>query len=213
MAIALINLSTPITRPMQDSNANQTLKEVTSIKRFGKTTKLVNAVGENESNFNKIHNVFLSDWRLICVNRVRISHLETGFNSLHNSQKGIHTMKPKQTAASNIDGGSVEAVVDLAHLDQYTLGDHGLQVELLQLFRVQLKTQTEELVSCADEVVWKSAVHTLKGAARSIGAGQVGEVAEAMELVVFSDEAGRAAVLSRLIAVHAAFEAQVEEYL
>lgn len=68
MAIALTNLSTPITRPMADSNANQTLKEVTSIKRFGKTTELVNAVGENELNFNKIHNVFLSDWRLIYVN-------------------------------------------------------------------------------------------------------------------------------------------------
>lgn len=122
-------------------------------------------------------------------------------------------MKPKQAAASTVDGGWVEAVVDLAHLDQYTLGDHSLQVELLQLFRAQLQTQTEELVSCADEAVWKSAVHTLKGAARSIGAGQVGAVAEAMELVPFSDEAGRAAVLSRLIAVHAAFEAQIEEYL
>ena len=122
-------------------------------------------------------------------------------------------MKPKQAAVSNVDGGSVEAVVDLAHLDQYTLGDHSLQVELLQLFRAQLKDQTEELVSCADEAVWKSAVHTLKGAARSIGAGQVGAVAEAMELVPYSDAAGRAAVLSRLIAVHAAFETQIEEYL
>ena len=65
MAIALTNLSTPIARPEQDSNANQTLKEANSIKRFGKTSGLVNGMGENESNFNKIHNVFLSDWRLI----------------------------------------------------------------------------------------------------------------------------------------------------
>lgn len=213
MAIALTNLSTPITRPTKDSNANQILKEAVRIKRFGKTTELVNAVGDNESNFNKIHNVFLSDWRLICLKRVRISHLEAGFKSRRNSNWGTWTMKPKQAAASNVDGGSLEAVVDLAHLDQYTLGDHSLQVELLQLFRVQLKSQTEELVSCADEAVWKSAVHGLKGAARSIGAGQVVEVAEAMELVPFSDEAGRAAVLSRLIVVHAAFEAQIEEYL
>ena len=33
-------------------------------------------------------------------------------------------MKPKQAAANNVEGDSVEAVVDLAHLDQYTLGDH-----------------------------------------------------------------------------------------
>ncbi|MGB5212533.1 MAG: Hpt domain-containing protein [Anderseniella sp.] len=213
MAISLTNLFTPITRPAEDSNANQTLEEAISIKRFGKTSELVNAATENDSNFNKIHNAFLSDWRLICVIRVRISHLRTGSWSLHYSKKGIRAMKPKQAAASNVEGDSVEAVVDLAHLDQYTLGDHSLQAELLQLFRVQLKNQTQELVSCADETDWKSAVHTLKGAARSIGAVQIGEVAEAMELVAFSDDAGRAAVLSRLIAVHAAFEAQIEEYL
>lgn len=122
-------------------------------------------------------------------------------------------MTPKPAAASNVEGGFVEAVIDLAHLDQYTLGDHALQSELLQLFRVQLKNQTEELVSCSDAALWKSAVHTLKGAARSIGAGQVAEVAEAMERVPFSDETGRAAVLSRLLAARAGFEAQIEEYL
>jgi HPt (histidine-containing phosphotransfer) domain-containing protein len=122
-------------------------------------------------------------------------------------------MKPKQAAASNVDGGCVEAVVDLAHLDQYTLGDLSLQAELLQLFRMQLKNQTEELVSCGDATLWRSAVHTLKGAARSVGAGPVADVAEAMEMVEFSDAAARAAVLSRLIATRAAFEAQIEEYL
>ena len=122
-------------------------------------------------------------------------------------------MKPERAAASNVDGGSVQAVVDLGHLDQYTLGDRSLQAELLQLFRAQLKDQTEALIACSEAAAWKSAVHTLKGAARSIGAGQVGEVAEAMEQVQFSDEAGRAAGLSRLIAVRAAFEAEIEEYL
>ncbi len=189
------------------------LKKPLALKGLGKLANWLTQWAKMNSNFNKIHNVFLSDWRLICVIQVRINHLETGFGSLQNSKKGIRTMKPKQAAASNVDGGFVEAIVDLAHLDQYTLGDHSLQAELLQLFRLQLKNQTEELVSCADKAVWKSAVHTLKGAARSIGAGQVGEVAEAMELVPYSDEAGRAAVLSRLIAVRAAFEAQIEEYL
>ena len=122
-------------------------------------------------------------------------------------------MKPKQAAASNVDGGCVEAVVDLAHLDQYTLGDLSLQAELLQLFRMQLKNQTEELVSCGDATLWKSAVHTLKGAARSVGAGPVADVAEALEMVEFSDAAARTAVLSCLIATRAAFEAQIEEYL
>lgn len=122
-------------------------------------------------------------------------------------------MKPEQAAANNADGGSVKAVVDLAHLNQYTLGDLSLQSELLQLFRVQLKNQTEDLVSCSDATLWKSAVHTLKGAARSVGAAQVAEVSEAMERVPFSDAAGRAAVLSRLVAARAGFEAQIEQFL
>ncbi len=122
-------------------------------------------------------------------------------------------MKPERAADSHEDGGCIEAVVDLAHLDQYTLGDRDLQAELLQLFRDQLKNQAEELVSCTDAAAWKSAVHTLKGAARSIGARQIAEVAEAMELVAFPDEAERAVVLSRLMAVRAAFEARIDEYL
>ena len=122
-------------------------------------------------------------------------------------------MKPEQAAESLGDGGSVEAVIDLAHLDQYTLGDRELQTELLQLFRDQLKAQAEELASCTDAAAWKSAVHTLKGAARSIGAMQVAQVAEAMGQVGFPDEAERAAGLSRLTAVRAVFEAHIEEHL
>lgn len=122
-------------------------------------------------------------------------------------------MKADQAAENCKDNSSVEAIVDLAHLDQYTLGDHALQAELLQLFREQLKCQAEELVSCTDATLWKSAVHTLKGAARSIGAGQVAAAAEAMERTAFSDQAARAAVLSRLIAVRAAFEARIDDYL
>ena len=60
MAISLTNLSTPITRPDEDSNAKQALKEPTSAKWFWKTSELVNAVGRNESMFNEIRNQFLS---------------------------------------------------------------------------------------------------------------------------------------------------------
>lgn len=104
-------------------------------------------------------------------------------------------------------------IIDLPHLNQYTLGDRALQAELLQLFRVQLKNQTTSLVSCRSENSWKSGIHTLKGAARAVGAGQVCEVAEAMEWISFADQAGREAVLDQLKAARAAFETHVEEYL
>ncbi len=122
-------------------------------------------------------------------------------------------MPPKQAAERTADGGDGEAVVDLDHLDQYTLGDRAFQAELLQLFRVQLKDQTQALASCQDEAAWKTAVHTLKGVARSVGAVQVAQAAEAMELIRYSDDAERAAVLSRLVSARAAFEAQIDRFL
>lgn len=114
---------------------------------------------------------------------------------------------------SEADRSTVETVIDLVHLDQYTLGDRALQAELLQLFRTQLKNQTKTLVSCKTEDDWKSGIHTLKGAARSIGARQVCEVAEAMEAIPFADKEGRDAVLEQLTDVRAMFESNVGQYL
>ena len=122
-------------------------------------------------------------------------------------------MTPKKAAESNADGAFISPVIDLAHLDQYTLGDVSLQSELLHLFRIQLQNQAEELVSCSEEANWLSAVHTLKGAARSIGAGQVADVAEAMEQVSFTDQTGRAAVLKHLATARAVFEEQVDAFI
>lgn len=107
----------------------------------------------------------------------------------------------------------VENVIDLEHLDQYTLGDRTLQAELLQLFRTQLKNQTNILMSCGTEVDWKSAAHTLKGAAHAIGAGQVRRVAETMETIPFTEKGGRDALVKQLKLAGADFESQVERYL
>ncbi len=127
--------------------------------------------------------------------------------------KGMYMMTPKKAAESNAGGGFIAPVIDLAHLDQYTLGDLSLQSELLHLFRIQLQNQAEELFSCSEEAKWRSAVHTLKGAARSIGAGQVADVAEELELVSFADETGRAAVLKHLDTARTVFEEQVHAYI
>jgi len=122
-------------------------------------------------------------------------------------------MDPKPAQKRKVERPFVENVVDLVHLDQYTLGDRALQAELLQLFRTQLKNQTKTLVSCNTEDDWKSGVHTLKGAARSIGARQVCEVAEAMEAIPFADKEARDAILQQLSDVRAMFESNVGQYL
>ncbi len=122
-------------------------------------------------------------------------------------------MNPGPARKTESDQSNVGNVIDLEHLDQYTLGDRGLQSELLQLFRIQLMNQTKSLVSCDTESNWKSGTHTLKGAARAVGAWQVCEVAEAMEQISFADEQGRVAILERLTAARTAFESHVGQYL
>ena len=73
------------------------------------------------------------------------------------------------------------AVLDLGHLDQYTAGDEARRCELLSLFSEQLAQQIRVLRGeCLGED-WMIATHTLKGAARAVGAFQSGETAEALE--------------------------------
>lgn len=81
------------------------------------------------------------------------------------------------------------AAIDFQHLDQYTLGDEGLQSELLNLFSQQLEAQSAELLSCADAESWRRAAHTLKGAARAVGAFHVADAAERLEALEFGEEA------------------------
>jgi len=73
------------------------------------------------------------------------------------------------------------AVLDVQHLDKYTAGDAVLRRELLSLFTDQLAQQVAALCAgCAGDD-WMIATHTLKGAARAVGAFQIGETAEALE--------------------------------
>ena len=122
-------------------------------------------------------------------------------------------MRLSRATKSEADRSTVETVIDLVHLDQYTLGDRALQAQLLQLFRTQLKIQTKNLALCNTENDWKSGTHTLKGAARAVGAGEVCQVAEKMEAIPFADQVGRRTMVKRLEEVRTAFEADVEQYI
>ncbi len=90
------------------------------------------------------------------------------------------------------------AAIDFQHLDQYTLGDEGLQNELLNLFSQQLEAQSAELLSCADAESWRRAAHTLKGAARAVGAFHVADAAERLEALEFGEEAAYSTGLREL---------------
>ncbi len=78
-----------------------------------------------------------------------------------------------------------EAVLlDTEHLASYTLGDPGLEREVLQMFIDQSRICLGQLRSAESTKAWYDAAHTLKGSARGIGAFRVGMRAAQLEKTV-----------------------------
>ena len=75
---------------------------------------------------------------------------------------------------------TVAPAIDLAHLKRMTLGEHSLEVEVLQLFDRQAGILLGRMDDAPPETIMAFA-HTLKGSARGIGAWSVAEAAEAVE--------------------------------
>ena len=71
--------------------------------------------------------------------------------------------------------------IDLVHLARTTLGDRGLEREVLQLFERQSTLLIARMRS-AEPAGIVTLAHTLKGSARGIGAWRVAHAAEALEL-------------------------------
>ncbi|MGD0190285.1 MAG: Hpt domain-containing protein [Rhizomicrobium sp.] len=74
--------------------------------------------------------------------------------------------------------------VDLAHLAHYTGGDQALDAEILKLFVGQSEQLIAKLriqLEKADLKGWHETNHSLKGAARGVGAFALADAAEAAE--------------------------------
>lgn len=84
-----------------------------------------------------------------------------------------------------------QSAIDLVHLARQTGGDHDLERELLALFAQQCVRHLRTIHAGADIRTRMDAAHTLKGAARAIGAWQVAEAADAIERQLAADDAGR----------------------
>jgi HPt (histidine-containing phosphotransfer) domain-containing protein len=76
---------------------------------------------------------------------------------------------------------SPSPLFDAVHLARYTSGDDGLQAELLELMCDQARRCLGLMNEARDRVVWRTATHTLKGAARGVGAFALADVCEAVE--------------------------------
>jgi HPt (histidine-containing phosphotransfer) domain-containing protein len=107
--------------------------------------------------------------------------------------------------------------VDLIHLSRYTGGERALNVEILQLFVGQsadLMRQLQAVIEARDAKAWRDITHSLKGAARGIGAFELAQaVAEAEPLDPITQHAPAIAALQTLKSRSDAVNAFVASYL
>ncbi len=109
------------------------------------------------------------------------------------------------------------AAVDLAHLARYTGGDAALNAEILRLFDNQaseMVARLQSILDARDAKSWKEVTHTLKGAARGIGAFGLGDAAAAAEPIDPSaDSVTAAAALLALQSKTSAVQFFIRAYL
>ena len=73
--------------------------------------------------------------------------------------------------------------VDLMYLRRFTMGNIGLEREVLGLFIEHAPKYLEALRAAETDKGWHDAAHTLKGAARGVGAWRVARTAEDAERI------------------------------
>jgi HPt (histidine-containing phosphotransfer) domain-containing protein len=99
--------------------------------------------------------------------------------------------------------------IDLAHLARYTGGEKAMNAEILRLFDGQISEmvgQLRSVIAARDAKRWKEITHTIKGAARGVGAFSFGDAAAAAEPVDPANAERASQAISRLseeaMAVH-----------
>lgn len=110
-----------------------------------------------------------------------------------------------------------DAPVDLSHLARYTGGDKILNAEILKLFDGQVSEMVNQLRSVLeqrDARRWREVTHTMKGAARGVGAFAMGAAAADAEPVDPAANPGRAIEVIEALRIQGeAVQAFIAEYL
>lgn len=95
----------------------------------------------------------------------------------------------------------MSSAFDLAHLERYVCGDDALRNEILTIFEEQAALWMARFAVDSEDEAWHDAAHSLKGAARGVGAWEIGDLCEAAEKLVAGipeKVAKRQAALDRL---------------
>lgn len=92
---------------------------------------------------------------------------------------------------SGEDRGGESHPIDFAFLRRFTLGDVGVERQVLELFCTHAPALVADLKAASSEKAWRIAAHSLKGSALSLGAWAVARGAEQAEAASpFHGEAG-----------------------
>ncbi len=103
-----------------------------------------------------------------------------------------------------------DAPIDIDHLRRMTLGDGGLEREVLAMFSAQAVNLMGTLATMPPEAA--ALAHTLKGSARAIGAFAVAQAASDLEVVIRTG-ADPSQALAELAAATALARAAVDAIL
>ena len=76
---------------------------------------------------------------------------------------------------------SAAPILDLGYLGTQTFGDRALERELLDLFAQQCRRLLPAIAGRSPIMTQGDAAHTLKGAARAVGAGRIAALADTIE--------------------------------
>lgn len=111
---------------------------------------------------------------------------------------------------------AVNKIVDLDHLARYTGGDKAINAEVMRLFDMQaseLVARLQSILDARDAKSWKEVTHTLKGAARGIGAFAMGDAAAKCEPLDISNPASTAGPVAELKAQSQEVQRFIRSYL
>ena len=111
---------------------------------------------------------------------------------------------------------SATVVIDLDHLARYTGGDKAINAEVMRLFDSQateLVARLQSILDARDAKSWKEVTHTLKGAARGIGAFAMGDAAACCEPIDLADRGCASTAITVLKTRSDAVQAFIKDYL
>lgn len=95
--------------------------------------------------------------------------------------------------------------VDFGYLEGFLSGDRAIVLEVLTLFQTQAETWLKALEDAPQD--WRETAHTIKGAARGVGARALGDACEKAEFGEPEDLAEVRTQLAAALAEIAAYQA------